>query len=225
MPRPRYHRLSDDKKQRILKAALEEFSQNEFDQASYNRIIEQAGISKGAMYYYFDDKADLYVTLLEHVVADKFSLLDDARLQATSAAAYWDAMERVSAEMLHSLDTQPELIQLGRNFARLRPDELGARGAELWALATRKTAEWIERGQRVGAVRTDLEQELLVQLVIALDSVLDRWWLEHHDHLPTELAAPATRLWLDLMRRLLEPRNTDPDAARSDAEAAPVETP
>ena len=32
-----------------------------FENASLNRIIKKAGISKGAMYYYFDDKMDLYI--------------------------------------------------------------------------------------------------------------------------------------------------------------------
>ena len=32
--------------------------------SAYNRIIERAGISKGAMYYYFADKQDLFATVL-----------------------------------------------------------------------------------------------------------------------------------------------------------------
>src|SRR5690606_7275086 len=60
MPRPRFHKLSGDQQQAILGAALEEFASHGFNEASLNRIIDAAGISKGSMYYYFDGKEDLF---------------------------------------------------------------------------------------------------------------------------------------------------------------------
>ena len=49
------------------RAALDEFAAHGFHDASLNRIIEAAGISKGSMYYYFDGKEDLFahVTRIE----------------------------------------------------------------------------------------------------------------------------------------------------------------
>ena len=64
MPRPRFDKLPPDKRGRILEAAALEFAAHGFDGASLNRIISTAGISKGAAYYYFDDKADLYATVV-----------------------------------------------------------------------------------------------------------------------------------------------------------------
>ena len=46
--------------QAILRAALDEFAAHGFHDASLNRVIDAAGISKGSMYYYFDGKEDLY---------------------------------------------------------------------------------------------------------------------------------------------------------------------
>ena len=65
MPRPRFHRLAAEKQAHILAVATTEFAEHGFDGASYNRIIEKAGLSKGAMYYYFDDKTDLYGTVVQ----------------------------------------------------------------------------------------------------------------------------------------------------------------
>ncbi|HWH51574.1 MAG TPA: helix-turn-helix domain-containing protein, partial [Gemmatimonadaceae bacterium] len=60
MPRPRFHKLSPDQQQAILRAALDEFAAHGFGASSLNRIIDAAGISKGSLYYYFDDKEELY---------------------------------------------------------------------------------------------------------------------------------------------------------------------
>ena len=63
MPLPRFQNLDQLRKRAILTAAAEEFGERGFAAASYNRIIERAGISKGAMYYYFADKDDLIFQL------------------------------------------------------------------------------------------------------------------------------------------------------------------
>jgi AcrR family transcriptional regulator len=49
-----------------LEAAAKEFVAHGFEAASLNRILDDAGISKGAAYYYFDDKTDLYATTTLH---------------------------------------------------------------------------------------------------------------------------------------------------------------
>jgi AcrR family transcriptional regulator len=38
--------------------------------ASLNRILEQAGISKGSAYYYFDDKADVFLTVVQRYLLE-----------------------------------------------------------------------------------------------------------------------------------------------------------
>lgn len=60
MPRPRFQKLSIEKQQAILEAAAREFSAHGYEGASINKILETAQLSKGAAYYYFDDKADLF---------------------------------------------------------------------------------------------------------------------------------------------------------------------
>ena len=57
--------------QAILRAALDEFAAHGFHDASLNRIIDAAGISKGSMYYYFDGKEDLFA----HVARVEFERL------------------------------------------------------------------------------------------------------------------------------------------------------
>ena len=60
MVRRRFAKLPPAQQQAILRAALDEFAAHGFHDASLNRVIDAAGISKGSMYYYFDGKEDLY---------------------------------------------------------------------------------------------------------------------------------------------------------------------
>ena len=57
-------KLKEEKKRRILEAAFREFSRVPFREASINRIIKDAEISRGSFYTYFEDKTDLLQILL-----------------------------------------------------------------------------------------------------------------------------------------------------------------
>jgi len=59
MPTERFEKLAPEKKERIRQAAISEFSRTDFENASINRIIQDADISRGSFYTYFADKMDL----------------------------------------------------------------------------------------------------------------------------------------------------------------------
>lgn len=51
----------------LIDAGLDEFSMKNYRNASLNKIIENAGISKGTFYYYFKDKKALYMYIFKSV--------------------------------------------------------------------------------------------------------------------------------------------------------------
>lgn len=57
--------LTDEKKARIINAALEEFTKHGYDNASTNVIVKNAGISKGSLFKYFSNKQTIYYYLYE----------------------------------------------------------------------------------------------------------------------------------------------------------------
>ena len=65
MPSDTFLRLNDEKKKKLIDASFKEFSINNFNDVSINRIIKEASISRGSFYMYFVDKKDLYFYLLE----------------------------------------------------------------------------------------------------------------------------------------------------------------
>jgi len=67
--------LAEEKKLRIINAALNEFADHDYDNASTNRIVKAAEIGKGMLFYYFHSKKDLYYYLVNYsldIVTDEF---------------------------------------------------------------------------------------------------------------------------------------------------------
>jgi TetR/AcrR family transcriptional regulator len=67
--------LNPEKQERILNAALKEFAQKGYENASTNEIVKSAGISKGLLFHYFNNKKELYLFLYDHfanVLSEEF---------------------------------------------------------------------------------------------------------------------------------------------------------
>lgn len=205
MPRARFGKLSTASQETIVAAALNEFAIHGYTGSSLNRIITAAGISKGSLYYYFDDKADLYL----HVVRSEMQTLvgDPAEFTTFDAVrpeAFWQAVESDCTRVLAALSTDPTRAALLR-------DALAGTGVAVMQEAQRDievaTMPWIEQavaaGQRVGAVRTDLPTPLLVAVAGAMGQAIDTWILSQD--LDQAQQGELTPTLIDLLRRALEP--------------------
>ena len=74
MPSDTFFRLPEEKRQRLMDAAWEEFTQVRFSDASINKIIQSARIPRGSFYQYFEDKTDLFSYLVRPLQNHFFDL-------------------------------------------------------------------------------------------------------------------------------------------------------
>ena len=65
MPKQTFLNLPEEKRRAFLAIALEEFANHDYNTASVSKIVERAGIAKGSVYQYFEDKQDLFLYLLD----------------------------------------------------------------------------------------------------------------------------------------------------------------
>ncbi|MCF7923764.1 MAG: TetR/AcrR family transcriptional regulator [Candidatus Izimaplasma sp.] len=65
MPTNTFLNLPENKKNKILEAAIDEFSEHNIGESSINKIVKGADISRGSFYTYFDDKYDLVHFLIQ----------------------------------------------------------------------------------------------------------------------------------------------------------------
>lgn len=204
MPRPRFERLSPEKRAHILEVATAEFAEHGFEGASYNRIIERAGLSKGAMYYYFDDKTDLYGTVLRTAFEALFEGFEHP--DSADVEAFWASLAAEYTRFGAMAMAQPQVMGLMRGL--LDHPERWSEGpvAELFSQMRSFTEMLVEHGQQLGAVRKDLDRELLVSVAFAVGEAVDRWSFEHIDQLVGEADPGLTDQLVGLFRRVLEPR-------------------
>jgi AcrR family transcriptional regulator len=204
MPLPRFFKLSAVEQRRLLAAATAEFAAHGYDDASVNRLLARAKISKGALYYYFSDKDDLYATVVERAISS-IDLPSGPDFVPTTAADFWPAIGRYAEWGFQQVRAHPKEMKAIRAFQRdLRRHRKPAFENAI-ALVRARFRTLVEAGQALGCVRGDLDTDLLVELLDALDAVIDARLFSEPDPGAKTVAKRYAALSIDLGRRLVAP--------------------
>lgn len=205
MVRPRFTKLPEHQQQAIVQAALDEFAAHGFHEASLNRVIDAAGISKGSLYYYFDGKEDLFAYVaqvgLGGLIGEVGPLPD---LGAGDADEFWSTLEDYYLRLVRALVASPQLAALLRSWsaASKSPAFQKATG-DMEQASLPWIAQALAVGQRVGAVRHDVPDTLLMAAVLGMGEAMDFWLMAQP---PDDDALPGVIATLvGMIRRAVSP--------------------
>jgi AcrR family transcriptional regulator len=171
MPLNRFLNLPHEDKERVLQIAKKQFSHHGYDAMSLNLLLKELDISKGQFYYWFEDKADLFFTVLKQGIDALQQRLNDHGMPK-SESKYWEHMRnsRLISEMLWK---EKDFVEIGQIIYRQIPQNhpLYERLQECGAPLREHFCDGIQLGQTWGFVRTDLSASALYDLTDGLSDV------------------------------------------------------
>lgn len=85
---PKFRRRPADRPAEILAAALEVFAERGFHSARLEEVAKRAGVSKGALYLYFETKADLFRAVVSDAISPN---IERVKAMATGAVGFEQA--------------------------------------------------------------------------------------------------------------------------------------
>lgn len=142
---PKWRRRSEARPGEIVQAALEVFAEKGFAAAKLDEIAARAGISKGALYLYFETKEDIFRAVVREAVVPNISMVEEALAQ--TLIPFPDLLRLLFTRLADAVETSrlgavaKLVIGESRNFpelARVWHDEVVSRalGALIKALET-----------------------------------------------------------------------------------------
>jgi AcrR family transcriptional regulator len=154
--------------EQLLGAAAKVFARHGYAGASVDKIASEAGFSKGAVYWNFASKEDLFLALLEQRIDEQV----DAMIRFVGAAppAVATAPE-VNRRFMALLERDREMVLLAHEFwsVSVRNPELRERYVERYADLRRDVAESLVRRHReLGAPPFTMPAEDVATGLIAL---------------------------------------------------------
>jgi len=96
-------------REHILRAALKSFADRGYAATSVQHIVDDARVSKPALYYYFKDKAGLFQALVDHAHDERYRLMQEAAGRGATAAA---KLEEIVAALFEFSLRNRELMRL-----------------------------------------------------------------------------------------------------------------
>lgn len=174
---------AEQTKQALLDAALIVFSRDGYAASRLVDIAQEADVTRGAIYHHFDNKADLYVALLERTEAEQRAVMQAAIEEGGSIA---DITRRIMVTSFEALALRPTY----RNVMELSLFKV-ADSEELSGLIEKRRQEAITviesiseimaQGIEAGLFRPDLDPRAAARAFIAYQQGVARLWLANPD--------------------------------------------
>ncbi len=100
------------KRQQIIEGAAGVFNQAGYDGASMSRIAEQAGVSKGTLYNYFDSKSALFAAFVEQETGERIAWIMQSVESEPDVTLFLTGVARrlISAFLSHSFQTLHRIL-------------------------------------------------------------------------------------------------------------------
>ena len=178
-PRRKYQRIDESKRRALLDEALREFGQQGFEAASLQRIATKAGIGRGLLYYYFEDRNDFIRAAIAQLQSEIAPVTPSPPASPEAAVTdFWLTIEsfyRASFGLLLADPTKQAFVRRVLESARMGNAPEPVR--ELLAAVRAHATAMLERGRATGDVRDDVPVALLTDAALALVLATDTWVL------------------------------------------------
>lgn len=167
-----FRNLSPEKQERVLAAAMGEFSDKGYQKASVNVMVSASGIAKGSIYQYFKDKKSLFLYVFDFAI----SMVRRTLLAVKEETRDQDFFVRLEKSLLAGVDFIHRHPRVYNLYLKILFDQHVPRRQELLQAVRRFAAEYlgslVRQGQARGELRADLSPSAVVFL---LDALLDRF--------------------------------------------------
>ena len=171
----KWERRPDERPRELLDAALAVFSQHGYRNTRLDDVAEAAGVTKGAIYHYFDTKEELLLSVIEHYQSLAFGRAEEIIGNRQLGAA--ERIEQVIKKVFQPAEQRKRhlLALLIRGIAhevpRVHERWLRDGPVRLWTLV----AGLVEEGKRSGEFRADADSEVAARVLIS-GLILQRLW-------------------------------------------------
>jgi len=108
--------LQDRRKEQIMSAALSVVVAKGYDQSRMDDIVEKSQLSKGAIYWYYKSKKEVYLSLVDHWFDQYSAGVMDTLQQQESAS---DQLKALFDFFIEQFDKNPAVFKLLVEFWRL----------------------------------------------------------------------------------------------------------
>ncbi len=169
------------KRAEIIAGATEVFSRKGFQGASVDDIAEAAGVSKGTVYLYFDNKEDVFFATFQSFEGEVAAQFEASMACESSAAGKLAlSLREVAVTLRENIDVFPLTLEVWAAASSGKTRDRFAVAMEgLYHEFRGMAAALIEAGKAAGEFREDVNAEAVAAWVVGgLDGLILQSWFD-----------------------------------------------
>lgn len=154
-------------RERIVRAAYDEFAEYGFDGARVDRIVERADISKNLLYHHFEGKEDLFIRVMEIVYQEMRLCHQDTLLVDLDPC---EAMAKLVIQTFSHFVTSPHTVNLmnSENLHRAKHIKQSKLIRNMYNPLMENIKAILHKGQEVGVFRGNVDP---IELYISISGL------------------------------------------------------
>src|SRR6185436_17528025 len=184
-----------DKREAILRAAIQVFAHNGYFNAKVADIAREAGVADGTVYLYFKSKEEILHSIFDRTVDEAIA---DAKQQLAGISDPKEKLRQIARLHLERLGADRNLavvFQVELRGSTKFMEEFSAAGFAEYLSLIRMT---FEEGQRAGVFRADLNARVVSKILFgALDEMATNWILSKRRYKLAPLADEVLDIFLN----------------------------
>jgi len=185
---------SQNKRERILQAAIRVFAREGYFSARVAEIARRARVADGTIYLYFRNKEHILTSLFDEIMAEH---VEAARAEVEGISDVAEALRAVAEHHLGLLGGNRDLAVVFQVEFRQSTQFMDRFTRTWFGTYLDLLSELIGRGQEAGTIRDDLPPRLIARAFFgALDEMVTSWILSKRRDELRAMAAPVVELFL-----------------------------
>jgi AcrR family transcriptional regulator len=182
-------RRKAERPQEILEAAFVEFSRNGYASTALDQIAERAGVTKGTIYVYFENKEHLFISMVREITKAKFDIVHGMlETHEGSTADLLRAQFKYMYQHILEDDRRREVVRMLIAEAPRFPELADRYHEEILKPCLEMLRQAIQRGVDRGEFRNSSILSA-PQVVIAPIALVDLWIMMFDQRQPLDLKA------------------------------------
>jgi len=153
----------------LYEASLKEFSSTSYDNASLNKILKDAKMSKGSFYHNIGDKYTLYLMLIGCIAFRKIEIFKQNLENNTLPSNFFEKLRFICKTTYNFMSSEPLLNKLFVQFTKETPDFLEKMNNEFPQDDKKYWYDMISEGIKKGELRSDFPENVIIAF---LDSAI-----------------------------------------------------
>ncbi len=190
----KFETLSLEKRTRILNASISEFSENEYESASMNSIVQEAKISKGALFNYFINKSELYNYIYKLAVRKVKKYLKKVRDESVDLP-FENRLRLIVEKGIRFIKKNPKLSKM---YFQLRFSGNSPNQTQILNELQKMSEQYLENILRTAILKKEINENINIrQSVFFLDTILNKYLNDYHRLSNTQDSAhPNSEDWI-----------------------------